>query len=626
MGPGHLVHVDRVTRARPRERAHALVLVNMPWHDLDRPPLAQGLLTALVKRDRPQWACHQIGANLMLPDFLDARVTNFGTFEYAQVANNLVWDLIGEWLFSPSLFAGIEGDDSGVRQLCDRKGIDFRQLQDVRAALPEFCDAVTDTVMAIDPDVVGFTSTFMQNVASLAVAKRIKDRCHDTLVVFGGANCEGPMGEALVRNFGSSVDVAVAGEGEHVLLEMLDTVERRGGGAIERGVRAGAEPVVLPDMPRPDYTDYFDQVETLAGGDLDVSLVLEASRGCWWGERRHCTFCGLNGSSMRYRTKTFEQFTDDVLAMVQQHQVLSLTMNDNIMPQDWPERLAEWAGAIDADVSFFWEVKASLDWTQVARLAAAGCRSIQPGVESLSNDALRAMRKGVTAAQNVALMVAAKSFGIDVEWSILYGFPHEEMAWYRTYLDQSRRLHHLRPPMGAVRILLERFSPNFEDPSLGFRASARAHRAYRSIYPTLGDEELFDLAFMFDSTPQGLSSDDASVLCASVAAWRAAHHATQLSLVKIDGEWHVHEVRPEARLDRTVPLDGPTVALLERLRRPCGADALRRWGGPDVIMQLEALDELGWVFFDGRAWVSVVEFGNTMIDARAARELEAAAC
>jgi ribosomal peptide maturation radical SAM protein 1 len=624
MSPGHLVQADRVTRAQPRESAHVLVLVNMPWHDLDRPPLAQGLLTALVRRDRPQWECHQVGANLMLPDFLDARMTGFGPSEYAQIANNLVWDLIGEWLFSASLFADLESDCSGIRQLCDHKGIDFNQLQEVRAALPEFCDAVAEAVMAQHPDVVGFTSTFMQNVASLAVAKRLKSRCRDPLVVFGGANCEGPMGEALVRNFGAYVDVAVSGEGEHVLLEILDTVEVCGPGAVDRGVRSGAQPVVLPDMPRPDYTDYFNQLEAVPSGDLDVSLVLEASRGCWWGERRHCTFCGLNGSSMQYRTKTFEQFTGDVLALVAQHQVLSLTMNDNIMPHDWPERLANWAGAIDGDLSFFWEVKASLDWTQVARLAAAGCRSIQPGVESLSNDALRAMRKGVTAAQNVALMVAAKSFGIDVAWSLLYGFPHEEMAWYETYLDQSRRLHHLRPPIGAVRILLERFSPNFEDPSFGFRQSARAHRSYRSIYPTLPEQELFDLAFMFDSTPQGLSSDGATVLDSSVAKWRSAHHATELSLVVVDGEWHVREVRPEPEVDRTIRLDSQTLALLERLRRPSGAEALCRWGGPDVMTQLEVLDESGWVFFDGRAWVSVVEFGNTLLDACATLVLEAA--
>ena len=30
------------------------------------------------------------------------------------------------------------------------------------------------------------------------------------------------------------------------------------------------------------------------------SVFVETSRGCWWGERMHCTFCGLNGATMAY--------------------------------------------------------------------------------------------------------------------------------------------------------------------------------------------------------------------------------------------------------------------------------------------------------------------------------------
>ena len=33
---------------------------------------------------------------------------------------------------------------------------------------------------------------------------------------------------------------------------------------------------------------------------MSPTLLIETSRGCWWGERNHCTFCGLNGSSMSF--------------------------------------------------------------------------------------------------------------------------------------------------------------------------------------------------------------------------------------------------------------------------------------------------------------------------------------
>ncbi len=42
---------------------------------------------------------------------------------------------------------------------------------------------------------------FMQNVAGFAMARRIKERNKDVVTVMGGANCETPMGEEIVKNF-----------------------------------------------------------------------------------------------------------------------------------------------------------------------------------------------------------------------------------------------------------------------------------------------------------------------------------------------------------------------------------------------------------------------------------------
>ena len=60
---------------------------------------------------------------------------------------------------------------------------------------------------------VGFTSTFEQNIASLALAQRLAAAHPSVLIVFGGANWEGEMGVALHRRFGF-VDVVVSGEAD----------------------------------------------------------------------------------------------------------------------------------------------------------------------------------------------------------------------------------------------------------------------------------------------------------------------------------------------------------------------------------------------------------------------------
>ncbi len=51
-----------------------------------------------------------------------------------------------------------------------------------------------------------------------------------------------------------------------------------------------------------DYQPFMERVEEyFSSREVKPVLTFETSRGCWWGERAHCTFCGLNGASMGYR-------------------------------------------------------------------------------------------------------------------------------------------------------------------------------------------------------------------------------------------------------------------------------------------------------------------------------------
>ena len=68
--------------------------------------------------------------------------------------------------------------------------------------------------------IVGFTSTFDQNVASLTMAKLIKDLYPDVIIVFGGANYDGEMGLEYFRAF-PFIDHVVVGEGEEVFPELV---------------------------------------------------------------------------------------------------------------------------------------------------------------------------------------------------------------------------------------------------------------------------------------------------------------------------------------------------------------------------------------------------------------------
>ena len=71
---------------------------------------------------------------------------------------------------------------------------------------------------------------------------------------------------------------------------------------------AQPDPVMIRDLdslPAPNFRDYMDRVRASPLREkIEPRLLFQTSRGCWWGAKQHCTFCGLNGQGMAYRSKS----------------------------------------------------------------------------------------------------------------------------------------------------------------------------------------------------------------------------------------------------------------------------------------------------------------------------------
>ncbi len=106
----------------------------------------------------------------------------------------------------------------------------------------EFVDLVADELLALGPDVVGFSSAFMQNVPSLAVAARIKQRRPEVTMLFGGGNCDGDMGVALHREF-AVVDLVLRGEADETLPRLLAACA-----AVQDGAARDEELAAIPGL------------------------------------------------------------------------------------------------------------------------------------------------------------------------------------------------------------------------------------------------------------------------------------------------------------------------------------------------------------------------------------------
>ncbi len=468
-----------------------VALVNMPFSYSKYPSIQLGTLSALLKSRGIPVDCHHLNVRF---------AHKIGVPLYEMICEKRA--LFGEWLFSYLLFR-----DNPKRTEYPRvfKPVFERVAKESGHPASFFEDMATRTapqflawaLTAIDwgqYKIVGFTSTFDQNIASLTMAKLIKDLYPNVTIVFGGANYDGEMGLEYFRAF-HFIDHVVVGEGEEVFPELVRYLLEGKAGIVPSGVtyREGAAIAFTPnhslfsDFAKtgpPDYDDYYHLLAE--GGEaahgLDRILLYEGSRGCWWGEKHHCTFCGLNAQSMKFRAKSSERVAREMAYLSSRYDTVRFRLVDNIIDMKYVENLFGRFAADHCDLDVFIETKSNLHKSQIQTLAAGGVKCMQPGLESLSLNQLQAMDKGVTPMQNIICLKWSSYYHIAVSWNILLGFPGETNEDYRRQIDMIPSLFHLQPPESTGKFWLERFSPYYTNPhEYGVRITGPG-AAYEYVY------------------------------------------------------------------------------------------------------------------------------------------------
>ena len=617
-----------------------LALVAMPYASPQRPSLALGLLKAVLDReDLPTRALH----------FYLAWAGDVGLRRYLTCSVSASTDYAsGEWTFAGAAFREEAPDPEaylaafpdappfseadpgpGGRQAF------LRDLRFMRERAPGFVDRCAREILALGVRAVGCTSTFEQHVASLALLRRVKELDPTVATLLGGANCEAEMGAATHRNF-PWVDFVVSGEAEELLPGLVRRILAEGldledlpapvlGPAHRRGTPPGTPGRGLlrhlDGLPTPDFDDYFRELRASAlEPALTLALPLETSRGCWWGDHHRCSFCGLNGQALGYRSKRADRALEELEGLEARYGVSTFETVDNILDnayfQDFLPALAD----APRRRRLFYEVKANLKRSQVQLLARAGVTWIQPGIESLSTPVLRLMNKGVQAWQNLLLLRHAREFGVRVSWSVLWGFPGEEDSWYQEMAEVFPLLEHLQAPASTIRMRVDRFGTYHaraveEGRPLALMAS------FLHVYP-LPERELHDLAYFFrfpgDSDPFLPSRKDpdgprALTNRPGVRAMRRAAKAWQVAFHR--------RLRPVLALED----DGEAVHVLDTRR--CGSEVSARLVGAEraVLLACEAAPSAARLRDQGLEGLSAVEVSralDTLRDRRLVVELD----
>lgn len=540
---------------------------------------------------------------------------------------------IGDWFFRQSAFPDEPDnskeyfdrfyfqDDARTRELRQEYG-------NKRAGLNDFLDGLIEKYDIASSDIVGFTALFSQTVASLAMARRLKLRNPAIITCMGGAACEGIMGVEFARNT-DSMDYIFSGPALISFPELIQNIQKKDVNACESidGVftrsNTKEEPSVLlgdnleiNTNVQLDYTPFLDAFEeTFPGREINSVLLFETSRGCYWGEKFVCTFCGLNGLQRCYRQMTPEK----ALAQIQSLErwaprCSSFIAVDTAMPREYIKEVFPFFEN-RSHLKIMYEVRTDLKREDLDIMSQAGIAALQPGIEALSTDTLKLMRKGSTAFRNIIFLKACSYHTISLDWNLLTFSPGEDEGTLEKYLHDIPLLMHLAPPRGVFPIMYVRHSMYFEDPD-AYGLDLHPQDFYKLTYPF--DESIIKrIANYFVDHNANTGRMDAWMgkLNGAIAHWRK--------------RWLGSDGKPEARLcfydekaaslvydsragQETRYLITPSAKrVIEALEKPLSiADIERVFNGDmpreEVQKALEFLTERGLLFEEKGRYLSLI--------------------
>ena len=496
-------------------------LVTMPYSRIELTSVALGLLQA--KLMEAGYDAQSVYANILFAE-------KIGTLAYTRVSLFRPRLAIADWTFSHIAFPEFFPDNNEYLNLVMNMNevytpIDRSRLEDllwtVREGAASFVEELSNRILESDPKIVGCSSTFCQHVPSLALLRRIHELSPEVITILGGANCETMMGLSTHRLF-PWIDYVVSGEADGLIVSLTRSILEKGrevgpkelptgvfgpahrisgypksGDFICNGVPR-ATTGSLEDYPVPNYDDFVSACSEV--NDIKDQIVpgmtVESSRGCWWGQKKGCVFCGFNGKGMSFRSKAPEKFVSELATLHDRYGIDGIETVDNILDMNYLKTVLPMIKKAGSPYRLYYEIKSNLQRNHIRILREAGVIWVQTGIESLNSSILKLMNKGCKAYQNVQLLKWLREYGIRVHWNMLYDFPGDQNEWYEEMAELVPLLYHLQSPVKMAPLEFCRFSVYHEEQE-AHGLKLRASSPFKYVYP-LKQEELDDLVYFFE--------------------------------------------------------------------------------------------------------------------------------
>ncbi len=236
-----------------------------------------------------------------------------------------------------------------------------------------------------------------------------------------------------------SIDFAVLGEGEITIVELLNALNR--GSDLRQVMGIGFKPRAgeivinsrreliedLNTLPLPArHLVPISEYRPAPHHYLELPMTtMIVSRGCPFG----CLFCASRNVWGRiYRTRSVDNAIMEIKFLIEKYKIKNINFWDDLwgLNRDWTEEFCRRLIAEKIKISWSCERRVdTVDLEILKLMKQAGCYSIFYGVESLDQDCLDAINKGIKVEQAENVIRLTKQAGIEARANFILGLPHE---------------------------------------------------------------------------------------------------------------------------------------------------------------------------------------------------------
>lgn len=383
---------------------------------------------------------------------------------------------LGDWFFRGVAFPELEDNTEAYFGRYYPRNTDTKELLiERRQHLDNYLDEMIDKYNILDADMLAFTSMVQQQVANIAMIKKIKSRKKDIITSMGGVNCEYPAGLITVKNI-EEVDYVFSGLGlisvpslvGCLLNNDLEGASRINGVYSKANLQAllkleEGDPRLYGDerdineVVKLDYTSFLDSIEEKCEG-FNPILTFETSRGCWWGEKSVCAFCTLNRLNTMQRKMDPDKAIDYLESIFKYADRCDFFIGvDSVIPLNYFKEVFTKVKVPD-DIHIYYGSRVNFTEEQLRIMADKNINMVLVGIESLCTDNLKIMRKGATMFDNIRFLMNCRKHGIVALWNFLMAVPGEDIEVYSRYQKLIPIMQHLMPPSAVWPVTIQKHS------------------------------------------------------------------------------------------------------------------------------------------------------------------------